>query len=216
MKNAAKLAPLLKALPKKLAKKHPPSKFYDDEVAETKDPLKSLLLGALRYELPEKAARAALKRLDDTFVDANDLRVATELEVADVLAEEMDEPTAHRKAILIRMLLSSIFDTVGRLSLDTVGGQSRREIRPALKKALGVDEMDDAYYVEAAYAESHIALFAFDFGVLPIDTPTHEQLVANKVIAAEADVADASKFCELNLKVEDCRSLFASLRQMQK
>ncbi len=65
---------------------------------------------------------------------------------------------------------------------------------------------------EAAYAEAHVALLSFDFGVLPIDQATHALLASNKAIDPEATLAEVAKFCEQNLKVEDAKAIFAAAR----
>jgi len=207
MKNAAKLAPKLKQLAKTTAKKFPPAK-----AGEKLGPLDALVLGLLRYEASEATALAAHEAIAANFVDFNDLRVATELEVAEVLVEAYGE-RAHPRATLLRIGLSNVFDRVGRLALDEIAGLSRREVRPALQRAVGLDHAAGRDEADAlAFGESHVALLALDFGTLPIDQPARRWLLDKKVIDASADEQEVSRFCEQNLKLDDCRTLFAATR----
>jgi hypothetical protein len=211
MKNAAKLAPKLKALAKTAAKKHPPGDI------EPIPALDALVVGLLRYDADETAAMTAFQNVQSEFVDFNDLRVATELEVAEVLSESFAEEEAHGRATLLRVGLSNVFDKVGRLSLEPVIGLSRREIRPALRHAIGVDDQPDAIdqRIALAFAEAHVALLALDFGTLPIDPQTRDFLATKKAIDPAADESETARFCESNLKVDDCKSLFLSIRSKQ-
>lgn len=199
MKNATKHAGALKALAKKLAKAH------DAGERPTAEPLHALVLGVLREAAPESPATRAMEIIADEFVDLNELRVATELELEDML-EPLYDDDAERAAALTGAL-SAIFDVEGRLSLDRVANLSKREQRPALHKIAEASEGEITPYVEA-----HVSLVAFGIGVVPIDEPMRGYLVEEGVIDAEADVAEAQKFIEQNLKLDECWPFFVGCR----
>ncbi len=208
MKNAAKFAPVLKALAAKLGKNHPIEPYFGDDVKPK--PLAAVVLGALRYDAAESKAAASMAAIEDEFVDLNDLRACTDLELVDLLSDQYTEAESDQRASLIHDALSQIFDIEGRLTLDRVVGLSRREIRPAMRRAIIGDHDEPA--ADLAYVEAHVALFASDFGVLPIDEAARQLLLKHKAIDADATLAETAKFCEQNLKVDDCRTIFAAVR----
>lgn len=199
MKNATKHAGALKAFAKKLAKTH------DAGERPSIEPLHALVLGVLREAAPESLATKAMAIIDDEFVDLNELRVATELELEDML-EPLYDDNAERAAMLTGAL-SAIFDIEGRLSLDRVAGLSKREQRPALHKIAEVAEGDITPYVEA-----HVSLVSFGIGVVPVDEPTRTYLADAGAIDTEADLAEAQKFVEQNLKLDECWPFFVACR----
>src|SRR5260221_1870460 len=87
LKNATKHAEDLKSLLKRLLKDQKP-------VAPVKqEPLKALVRGAMSYDVSDSRAEEAMRHIEKEFVDLNELRVATDLEIAELLGNRYPEIT---------------------------------------------------------------------------------------------------------------------------
>ena len=193
MKNASKHVGALKSLHKKLP---PPS-----EARPTLDPLRAVVLGVLREDAADAAADAAMARFDEEFVDVNELRVATELELADLMGEAY--PDVEKRAFRLREVLMALFDGEGRLSLVRVEAMVKKDQRTALR---GVTHM-------TPFVEAHASLLGFGHAAVPLDGRMLALLQAKDVCDAEADVETAQKFLESTLKAEECWPFYSGLRQ---
>src|SRR5271170_1166441 len=110
MKNAGKHAEELRSVFKKLQK--------DQEVPDYKpvDPLRALVLGSMSYDVSDTRANDAIKTIEQEFVDLNELRVATELEVQELLGAKY--PEIEVRVTMITQSLNNIFEREHTLSLD--------------------------------------------------------------------------------------------------
>ena len=63
------------------------------------DPLKALVRGAMSFDVPDARADEAMAVIDREFVDLNELRVATELEVQELLGNKY--PAIERRAMIM-------------------------------------------------------------------------------------------------------------------
>ena len=203
MKNAAAHAKSLRSLAAEVAEAH-------DAGADPRpqlDPLRALALGVLRQDSTDAAADAAMGVLDAEYVDFNELRVATELELVDLLGGAMGGRAADAAGRLKRAL-AAVFDAQGRLSLDRVAALPKREQRQALRKvrdAGGDDGMGD-------YAEAHVALLALEIATVPVDDATAGWLAGHDAADPEATAAEVRRFAEQNLKLDDCWPLYRAAR----
>src|ERR1700709_1346790 len=98
MKNALKHAEELKALYKRLLKEGRP------EPREVREPLNALVRGAMSYDVSDAKADEALKHIDKEFVDLNELRVATDLEIQELLGTRY--PLIEKRVALITQSLN--------------------------------------------------------------------------------------------------------------
>src|SRR5271156_470801 len=125
MKNATKHADELRSLFKKLMRdEKPPPR-------ETMDALQALVRGAMSYDVPDSKAGDAMKAINDEFVDLNELRVATDLEIQELLGVRY--PEIERRVAMITQGLNQIFEKEHTLSLDRLKGISKREARQFLR-----------------------------------------------------------------------------------
>jgi hypothetical protein len=200
MKNASQHAQTLKSLVKTLAG------TYEAVQRPETDALRAVVLGALRENAPEPPVASAIEALDAEYVDLNEVRVATELELAELL-EPAYAADAHERAERIKGALAAVFDVEGRLGLDRISELGKREQRPALRKIV-----DNGGGLFTPYIEAHVALVAYGIGTVPLDDTTRQYLVDQNVLDPDADLADAQRFIEQNLKVDDCWNFFAACR----
>ena len=79
------------------------------------DIIESLAYQILELGTTEKAARDALKRLRDEFVDWNDMRVGTVREIQDILGERL--PKCRERAEDLKALLADLWTAFRRMDL---------------------------------------------------------------------------------------------------
>ncbi|HET6250944.1 MAG TPA: hypothetical protein VFE47_24865 [Tepidisphaeraceae bacterium] len=195
MKNATKHADELKSLHKKLAREYKPVE------RPVVDPLKALVRAAMSFDVADTRADEAMKLIDKEFVDLNELRVATELEVQEMLGQKY--PAIERRVAMITAALNNIFEREHTLSLDRLKTLNKRDARQFLR------ELPEIH----PFVEAYVMLYAFEGHAIPID---EEMLVALRdmhIADAETSLADVQKFVEHNVKAEDCHDFFTALRR---
>jgi endonuclease III len=194
MKNAGKHADDLRALMKRLMKEHKP-----DE-RKTQEPLKALVRGAMSYDVPDARADEAMRAIDREFVDLNELRVATDLEIQEMLGQKY--PEIERRVAMITQSLNNIFEREHTLSLDRLKTISKRDARQFLR------ELPDIH----PFVEAYVMLFGFDGHAFPADEETLEFLRDQHIVEESTSLDECQRFVEHHLKAEECYDLFASLR----
>ena len=118
MKNASKHADELKSLLKKLIKETKP------QPQEPSDALHALVRGAMSFDVPDSRADDAMKAIDREFVDLNELRVATDLEIQEMLGSRY--PQIEKRVAMITQSLNNIFEREHTLSLERLKSIPRR------------------------------------------------------------------------------------------
>lgn len=195
MKNATKHADELRSLFKRLLKQSPPSP------KPAQDPLMALVRGAMSYDVPDSRADEAMRLIDKEFVDLNELRVATDLEIAELLGTRY--PGIERRVAMITQALNNIFEREHTLSLDRLRTISRRDARQFLR------ELPEIH----PFVEAYVMLFAFDGHSIPIDDAMLAYLKEHGVLEEAATLDDAQRFLEHQLKAEECHDFYSALRR---
>ena len=196
MKNATKHAEELKSLLKRLVKDHKP------EARQPQDPLKALVRAAMSFDVPDARADEAMKHIEREFVDLNELRVATDLEIQELLGTRY--PAIERRVAMITQSLNDIFEREHTLSLDRLKTVSKRDSRQFLR------ELPDIH----PFVEAYVMLFAFDGHAFPMDEETLDYLREQGIVEDGATLDEAQRFVEHQLKAEECHDLFAALRRV--
>jgi endonuclease III len=194
MKNATKHAEELKSLCRKLVKEHKPGERTEQE------PLWALVRGAMSYDVPDGKVDDAIKVIEREFTDLNELRVATELEVQEMLGTRY--PQIEQRVKLITAALNAIFEKEHTLSLDRLRDVSRRDARQFLRD---LPEMHP-------YVEAYVMLMSFDGHSFPVDEGMLAYLHEEEILEEGTSLEDAIKFVEHHLKAEDCYPAFAAMR----
>lgn len=194
MKNATKHAEDLKALLKRLLKEHKPGPRQPQE------PLKALVRGAMSFDMPDGRAEDAMRAIDREFVDLNELRVATDLEIQELLGVKY--PLIERRVAMITQSLNNIFEREHTLSLDRLKTVSKRDARQFLR------ELPDIH----PFVEAYVMLFGFDGHAFPADDEALSHLRGHGIVEDATTIDEAQRFVEHHLKAEECYDLFACLR----
>jgi endonuclease III len=195
MKNPSKHSDALRSLQRQLVRQ-----FKPDPI-EPIEPLKALVRGAMSFDVSDSKADEAMKAIDREFVDLNELRVATELEVQELLGVRY--PQIERRVAMITQALNDIFEREHTLSLDRLKGVSRREARTFLR------ELPDIH----PFVEAFVMLFAFDGHAVPIDDEILSMLRDEDVVEEQTTVEEAQKFVEHHLKTGEAHPFFVAARR---
>ena len=196
MKNASKHADELKSLTKRLLKEHKPDPRQPQEA------LKALVRAAMSFDMPDAKADEAMRHIEREFVDLNELRVATDLEIQELLGVRY--PNIERRVAMITQSLNDIFEREHTLSLDRLKTISKRDARQFLR------ELPDIH----PFVEAYVMLFAFDGHAFPVDDEILSYFREQGVVEEDASQEDAQRFVEYHLKAEECHDLFVSVRRV--
>jgi endonuclease III len=196
MKNATKHAEELKSLLKRLMKEQKPAP------REAQEPLRALVRAAMSFDMPDAKAEEAMKHIEREFVDLNELRVATDLEIQELLGTRY--PAIERRVAMITQSLNDIFEREHTLSLDRLKTVSKRDARQFLR------ELPDIH----PFVEAYVMLFGFDGHAFPLDEEILAYLSEQGIVEDGATLDEAQRFVEHHLKADECYDLFASMRRV--
>jgi endonuclease III len=195
MKNATKHADELKSLFKKLLKEEKP------EAMETMDALQALVRGAMSYDVSDAKAEDAMKAINREFVDLNELRVATDLEIQEMLGQRY--PQIEKRVAMITLSLNFIFEKEHTLSLDRLKTVSKKDARTFLRTLPEIHP----------FVEAYVMLFAFEGSAVPMDDEILKYLIEQEIVEEGTNLEDAQKFVEHSIKAEDSYDTFICLRR---
>jgi endonuclease III len=195
LKNATKHADELKSLIKKLHKQ------FQVEPKSPLDPLTALVRGAMSFDVSDAKAEEALRLINREFVDLNELRVATDLEIQELLGTRY--PAIEKRVAMITQSLNRIFEKEHTMSLDRLKTISKRDARQVLRELPEIHPFVDAY----------VMLFAFEGHAVPTDDTILSFLKDQGVIEATATIEDAQKFVEHQIKAEESYDVYTVLRK---
>lgn len=194
MKNATQHADALKSVQRKLVKEYKP------EPRQPIDPVQALVRGILSFDVPDAKVEEAMKVIAKEYVDLNELRVATELEVQELLGTRY--PRVEDRAAMIAVALNSIFERENTMHLQRLRELNKREARAFVRDTPSVHPFVEAYVMQ----------YGFESPAFPIDDTILEYLVEEDAMEKGTSLEDAQKFVENHVKGDDLHDLFASLR----
>jgi endonuclease III len=195
MKNATKHADTLKSLFRSLMKEHKPAAF------EKTEPLNALVRGAMSYDVSDHRADEAMRVIDREFVNLNELRVATDLEIQEMLGQKY--PDIENRVQMITSCLNSVFEKEHTLSLERLKTISRRDARQYVRELPNI----------TPFVEAYVMLYGCEAPAVPVDREIHAYLREEEVFDEKIDVEEGQRFLEHHLKVEDCHDFFWVVRR---
>ena len=195
MKHATKHADDLRSLFRKLMKEHKP------EPVQPQEPLKALVRGAMSFDVSDGRAEEAMRHIEKEFVDLNELRVATDLEIHELLGVRY--PNIEKRVAMITQSLNNIFEREHTLSLDRLKTVSKRDARQFLR------ELPDIH----PFVEAYVMLFAFEGHTVPVDEEIVEYLRDHKILEDGIGIEEAQRFLEHHLKAEECSDFYVCMRR---
>ena len=194
MKNATKHADVLRSVCKRLIREYKP------EPKQPREPLPALVRAAMSYDVPDAKAEDAMKAIEKEFVDLNEFRVATELEVQELLGQRY--PEIENRVTMITAALNNIFEREHTMNLERLKTISKRDARQFLRELPGIHP----------FVEASVMMYAFDAPAFPIDDEMLSYLIEEETMEEGTGLADAQRFVEHHLKADELYELFAALR----
>jgi endonuclease III len=194
MKTATKRAEQLKSLFKKALKEHKPQPL------ETLEPLTALVKAALAFDVSDDRAEDALAAIQREYCDLNELRVATDLEIQDLIGARY--PAGDLRAAIITQGLNAIFEREHTLNLDRLKAAKKAEARQFLRDLPAM----------VPFVEAYTMLYGFGANTIPIDQTMATYLIEKDIFDPDTSIEDIQKFCEHHVKAEDSYDFFAALR----
>src|SRR5438552_10768752 len=176
MKNATKHADTLKSLCRSRLRDGKPSPFA------RQDPLKALVRGAMSYDVSDTRAEEAMKHIEKEFVHLNELRVATELEVQELLGVRY--PAIEERVEMITKCLNAIFEREHTLSLDRLKTVSKRDARQFLRELPGIN----------SFVEAYVMLFGFEGASVPVDNEIADYMRDEGVFDDKINLEEGQRF----------------------
>lgn len=194
MKTATKRADELKSLFKKALKEHKPQPL------EPLEPLTALVKAALAFDVPDDRADDALAAIEREYCDLNELRVATDLEIQDLIGARY--PAGEQRAAIITQSLNAIFEKEHTLSLERLKSTKKAEARQFLRELPAM----------IPFVEAYTMLYGFGANTIPVDQTMAAHLIEKKIFDPDTAIEDVQKFCEHHIKAEDNYDFYAALR----
>ncbi len=192
-----KLATLLK----RLRHAHPPGHGEPqhptppDEMLELDAPTRHLVFSLMLWETNTSHARAACRKLSESFVDANELRVAFEDEIAHVIGDKY--PLGLDRARRLRATLADLFRRFHAISIAPLLELNKRDARHQVESLEGLPP----------FVSARIASFVFGAHALPVDERLRA-LLADEGIADEVtSVESVQNWLERTIPAEESHSV---------
>ncbi len=150
--------------------------------------LRELVRSFLLWESTTTKAESAMRRIDESVVDINELRVCLTEEVVSILGSGLSR--VEERASRLRATLNDIFQREHSLRLSHLADRSRKDARQYLASLAGVPE----------FVAARVALLRLGIHAMPVDERTLACLRHAKAIDADADIATAAALLERAVK----------------
>lgn len=142
------------------------------------DPAIQLAMSFLTWNATQQQAEEAYGRLMEVFVDINELRVAMEYEVVELLGPTY--PQGAERAARMREALQELFVREHATSMASVQSKGKKEQRAYLETLPGI----------TPYVMSQVALLSFGAHAVPVDEKLKHLLVKEKIVDASLTPAE--------------------------
>lgn len=187
---ARKFASLLR----RLKAKHGPltAPIVLPETPDTLDPaVHQLVFSVLLWEASTAQARNAIRRLRESLVDYNELRVCMADELAAILGEKY--PLGHERCMRMRSALNDLFRRKQGLILGTLRDSPKREARAMLESLEGIPH----------YAAARVFLLDLGGHGIPCDERLRDLLAAEGIVEQSTTPENAASWLEHHVRAED-------------
>ena len=161
----------------------------------------SLVYAIISENMSETAARSAIKRFADYFVDSNDLRVSRAEEIIEALGA--DTPVARDIAWALTSALRAVFERYNRVSLEALRKMSKRPAKQALEKIDGASH----------FVVNYCMLTSLHGHAIPLTKKMIEYLRSNELVHPEADEQEIEGFLARQISAENAYEFYALLRR---
>lgn len=196
MKNAQEYTRRVKQLYTKLKKDGGKA-----SIETVDDSTRALLMGVLCNYASEQRAAAAMRKLMETSVDLNDLRVTP---VADLVSSiGTDFPNVRQAAQEVMQVLNSVFNSLHHLDLSFLKGQAKKNVASFLQGLDGLTPHAAAFFRNRYLNQSEI----------PLDDNMVAYLQRSDCLPEGTSVDDAQKFIGDTFKDKDAQNFYCLFKK---
>jgi hypothetical protein len=195
MKNSKEYSKKIQKLYRSLKARYPKvqNPLYDE-------PLDAIVYGIISENACQREAEAAFKRINENFVDLNDLRVSLTEEVVEALGS--DTPATRNTASLVGAL-RFIFDKYNVVSLELLKKMGKRPARQVLEK-MGF---------ASSFVVDYCMLTSLRGHAIPLTKKMLEYLRSNRLVDPEADEGQIEGFLSRQISAKNAYEFYALLRR---
>ncbi len=158
---------------------------------EDRTPIEELVYAFLLWESTQSRADNAMKRINATFVDLNDLRVSRDREVAAALGKTY--PLLEERVMRLQASLEEVYIREYEVNLDAAAKLSKRDARKYIETLEGM----------VPFVAARLMLFKFEAHAIPVEQRLIDKLITAGVLDEGTDIAKAQGLLERHIKSED-------------
>jgi len=153
--------------------------------------VQQLVYSLLLWEASSTQARGALKRVRESLIDLNELRVCAIDDLSHILGDRY--PLGRERAMRIRCVFSELVAQFHGPTIDPVLAMSKRDAKLFLEGLHGMPP----------FVVQRIALLVMNTHAMPVDERLLQLLVAAKVLQPATDCHHAASWLEHNVPADD-------------
>jgi hypothetical protein len=155
------------------------------------EPIRQLVYSFLLWDCTAHRADNAFKRIEDTYVDMNDLRVSRAEEVMAVLGKTY--PKADERVARIKASLRDVYLREHAVSLASLREGGKREARKYLESLEGMHH----------FVAARVALLAMDSHAVPIEERLYDKLLKAEIFEPDTPIEKAIGSIERHVKASE-------------
>lgn len=167
------------------------AKYEPAEANTDLEPIRQLVYSFLLWDCTTSRADNAFKRIEETYVDMNDLRVSRTEEIMDVLGKTY--PSAEERVARIKASLRDVYLREHAVSLATVREGGKREARKY------VDSLEGMHPFVAA----RVCLVGMDCHAVPLEERLLGKLIKGGVFEQDTPLDKAAGTIERHVKASE-------------
>ena len=170
--------------------------------AETKSrpPLMQLIHAFLSYDAAARQADTAMRRLEESLIDLNDLRVSDPYDLAAIVGD--DYPNVLVRCARLKQALNSIYHREHAMALEVIAKKSKTDARNYLESLEGM----------IPFVSASVMLFCLDGHAIPVDQQLRDRLADNGVVDPHATIQEIQAFIENHISHSQAAQVHGLLR----
>lgn len=170
---------------------HLTSVYEPADRGEDLEPIRQLVYSFLLWDCSTNRADNAFKRLEDTYVDMNDLRVSRTEEIMGVLGKTY--PRADERVARIKAALRDVYLREHAVSLASLREGGKREARKYLESLEGMHH----------FVAARVALLAMDSHAVPIEERLYAKFLKAGIFEPDTPIEKATGSIERHVKASE-------------
>lgn len=162
-------------------------------------PVGEVIYSSLLWNATTRQANTAYKKMINSSVDLNELRVNVVSETIELIG--VNYPQAFERAKRLRTVLNAIYLREHSLEVSSLEGAGKREIREYFETLDGI----------TPFVCNRVIALQYGVAAIPVDDRTHSAMVANSLVSESADVAETTAWLGRQVKADEVCSVHAQL-----